>query len=63
MQWWRRRESNLSTPFSFYNLLILQKEESAKRPTPACPSYNYRTICLLKKRQLIEKKFAHSSRT
>jgi hypothetical protein len=44
---------NLSSPFRFCNLLILQTEESAKRPTQACPSYNYRTICLLKSRQLI----------
>ena len=49
-RWWRRRESNLSAPFRFCNLLILQKEESAKRPTQACPSYNYRTILLPEKR-------------
>jgi hypothetical protein len=30
------------------NLLILKKEESAKRPTQACLSYNYRTVCLFK---------------
>src|SRR5260370_23287180 len=29
------RESNLSSPFRFCNLVILQKEESAKRPTQA----------------------------
>jgi hypothetical protein len=50
--WWRRRESNLSSPFRFCNLLIRQREESAKRPTQACPSYNYRTNFLLKSRQL-----------
>lgn len=48
--WWRRRESNLPAPFRFCNLLILQKEESAKRPTQACLSYNYRTICPVENR-------------
>ena len=32
---------NLPAPFGFCNLLILQKEESAKRPTQACLSYNF----------------------
>jgi hypothetical protein len=36
--------------FRICNLLILQNEENAKRPTQAHPSYNYRTICFLKKR-------------
>jgi hypothetical protein len=53
--WWRRRESNLPAPFGFCNLLILQKEESAKRPTQACLSYNYRTILLVEKRATTQK--------
>jgi hypothetical protein len=51
--WWRRRESNLSSPFRFCNLLILRTEERAKRHIQASPSYDYRTICLLKSRQPI----------
>jgi len=33
LEWWRRRESNLSSPFRFCNLLIPRRDESAKRPT------------------------------
>jgi hypothetical protein len=40
---------NLPSTFGFCNLLILQSEESAKTPTEACPSYNYRTILLVEK--------------
>jgi hypothetical protein len=53
------RELNLPAPFRFCNLLILQKEESAKRPTQAHPSYNYRTILLAEKWGL--RKTIHSS--
>ena len=45
--WWRRRESNLSPPFRFCNLLILQTDESAKKAYISLPivqlSYNF--IC------------------
>lgn len=42
-------ESNLSSRFRICNLLIIQREESAKRSTQASPSYNYRTIFLSKR--------------
>jgi hypothetical protein len=45
-------ESNFLAPFRICNLLILKKEESAKRPTQACLSYNYRTNVLAEKRGL-----------
>ena len=46
--WWRRRESNLSSPFRFCNLLTLQTEESAKRHPQAYPIVQF---CWLKSRQ------------
>jgi hypothetical protein len=44
-----------SIPFRFCNLLILQTDESAKTPTKAYPSYNYRTILLAEKQGLQRK--------
>jgi len=60
--WWRRRESNLSSPFRICNLLILQREESAKRPTQARLSYNYRTILPVEKPPTAPKNIEPTSR-